>query len=80
MKSTSRTEIHLSPAADVSGEPSLIRDGLVASTRQDARPTDATTAQPAARHSPFARLLAALRGDKYMVDAYPQSESAPKEA
>jgi hypothetical protein len=79
MKSTSLTEVHLSPAPDIRGEPSLVRDGPVASTPQDSRPTDATPPQPAARHTPLARLLAALRGDKYMVDAYPPAESPPKE-
>jgi hypothetical protein len=35
-------------------------------------PTSPTDTHPSpARRSPLARLLAALRGDKYMVDAYP---------
>ncbi len=33
------------------------------------------TTPPAARPGPLARLVAALRGDKYMVDAYPPAES-----
>jgi hypothetical protein len=81
MKPTSPTQAHPSPVADVGGEPSPVRDGPVATTRQDHQPAGAsTTAQPpAARRTPLARLLAALRGDKYMVDAYPPVQSPPKE-
>jgi hypothetical protein len=34
---------------------------------------------PAARRTPLARLLAALRGDKYVIDAYPPAVSPTKE-
>jgi len=31
--------------------------------------------QPSVMRHPFARLLSLLRGDKYMVDAYPEEDS-----
>jgi hypothetical protein len=74
MKPASSTEARPLPAPEVRVEPSPVRDGPLASTRPDSRPTDATTA----RRTPLARLLAALRGDKYMVDAYPQNASPPE--
>jgi hypothetical protein len=43
-------------------------------------PTSPTDAQPApARGTPLARLVAALRGDKYMVDAYPPAALPTKD-
>jgi hypothetical protein len=33
----------------------------------------------AARRAPLARVMAALRGDKYMVDAYPPAAPTPNE-
>jgi hypothetical protein len=80
MNPTSTTEAHHSLAPDGLVEPSLIPDGPVASTRADTRPVDASTTRPAAPRSPLARLLAALRGDKYMVDAYPPTVSLPKDS
>jgi hypothetical protein len=77
MKPASSTEARPPPAPEVRVEPSPVRDGLVASTRPDSRPADATNTA-AARRTPLARLLAALRGDKYMVDAYPQDVSRPE--
>ena len=87
MKPTSLTEVHPSPALEVRAEPSPARDGPVAATRQVSRPAAATATPPAAatatppaaRRTPLARLLAGLRGDKYMVDAYPPTESLSKE-
>jgi hypothetical protein len=75
MKPTSPTEVHPSPAPEALVEPSLVHDRPVASTRWDSRPAAGTTT----RRTPLARLLAALRGDKYMVDAYPPNVSPPKE-
>ena len=79
MKPNSLTEVHPSPALEVRAEPSPARDGPVAATRQVSRPAAATATPPAARRTPLARLLAALRGDKYMVDAYPPTESLSTE-
>jgi hypothetical protein len=80
MKPTSPTEAPRSPAPGILPEqPSLIHEEPVASTRQDSRPADGTTSQPMARRAPLARLMAALRGDKYMVDAYPPDGSPTKD-
>jgi hypothetical protein len=38
-----------------------------------------STPRPAARRTPLALVLAALRGDKHMVDAYPPAELPAKE-
>jgi hypothetical protein len=48
-------------------------------TPPDSRPAGGTTSHPAARHGAVARLLAALRGDKYMVDAYPSAVPPAKD-
>jgi hypothetical protein len=53
----------------------VIHEEHVASAPRASRPADGTTTQPAARRTPLARLLAALRGDKYMVDAFPSDVS-----
>ncbi len=37
-----------------------------------------TSPAPGRRQTPLARLGAALRGDKYMVDAYPPADSPVK--
>jgi len=79
MKPTSPTEVHPSPAPEALVEPSLVHDRPVASTPWDSQPAAGTTTRAAARRTPLARLLAALRGDKYMVDAYPPNVSPPKE-
>jgi hypothetical protein len=79
MKPMSPTEVHTSPALEVLVGPSLVHDGAVASTGRDIRAADATTTPAAARRAPLARLLAPLRGDKYMVDAYPPTAWPPKE-
>jgi hypothetical protein len=39
----------------------------------------AGTARAGARGGPLARLMAALRGDKYMVDAYPPAKLPTEE-
>ena len=78
MKPASSTEARPLPVPEVRVEPSPVRDGPLASTRPDSRAADATTMPAAARRTPLARLLAALRGDKYMVDAYPQNASPPE--
>ena len=79
MKPTSRTEVHPSPAPELRPERSLIPDGPVAAKRRDSRSAAPATTPDAARRTPFARLLAALRGDKYMIDAYPPTASPPKD-
>jgi hypothetical protein len=78
MKPMSPTEVHPSPAPDALVEPSLVHDAA-ASTRRDSLPAHVTTTPAAARRTPLAWLLAALRGDKYMVDAYPPNVSPLKE-
>ena len=77
MKTTFPIESHTSPAPGIVPEPSLVHDEPAASTPRGTRRAPGTTATPAARRTPLARLLAALRGDKYMVDAYPPA--APPE-
>ncbi len=79
MKATFPIESHTSPAPGVIPEPSLVHEEPAASTSQASRPADGATTRPSARRSPFARLLAALRGDKYMVDAYPPAASPAKD-
>jgi len=71
MKATFPTESHTSPAPGIIPEPSLVHDETAASSGRGRRRAAHTTTPPAARRTPLARLLAALRGDKYMVDAYP---------
>jgi hypothetical protein len=79
MNTTSSIESHTSPAPGIIPEPSLVHDEPAASTHQASRRAAGTTTRLAARRTPLARLLAALRGDKYMVDAYPPAEPPPKE-
>ena len=72
MKTTFPMESHSSPAAGIIPEPSLVHDEPAASPRRGGRrAASASTTRLAARRTPLARLLAALRGDKYMLDAYP---------
>jgi hypothetical protein len=79
MKPMSPTETHPSPAPEVLVEPSPVPETSLAPTGRDSRRADATSTPAAARRSPVARLLAALRGDKYMVDAYPPAESPARD-
>jgi hypothetical protein len=71
MKTTSPIESHSSPAPGIIPEPSLVQDEPAASRRRSSRRAAGTTTRRAARRTPLARLMAALRGDKYMIDAYP---------
>jgi hypothetical protein len=79
MKTTFPTESHTSPAPGIIPERSLVHDEPVASSGRGRRRAADTTSPPTARRSPLARLLAALRGDKYMVDAYPPAVPPTKE-
>jgi hypothetical protein len=79
MKTTFPTESHTSPAPGIIPEPSLVHDDPAASSGRDSRRAVGTTTPPAARRTPLARLLAALRGEKYMVDAYPPAMPPTKE-
>lgn len=47
--------------------------------RRDSRAAAPATTPDAARRTPLARLLAALRGDKYMIDAHPPTTSPPND-
>jgi hypothetical protein len=78
MKTTFSIESRTSPAPGIIPEPSLVHDEPAASTRRGSRRAAGTTTRPATRRTPLAWLLAALRGDKYMVDAYPLAEPPPK--
>lgn len=51
----------------------------MAAKRRDSRAAAPATTPDTARRTPLARLLAALRGDKYMIDAYPPTASPPKD-
>ncbi len=76
MKTTSEIESNTSPAPGIIPEPSLVHDEPAASARRGGTPSaDTTTGR---RQNPFARLGAALRGDKYMVDAYPPADPSVK--
>jgi hypothetical protein len=79
MMATVPTESHTSPAPGIIPEPSLVHDEPVASSGRGRRRAAGTTTPLAARRTPLARLLAALRGDKYMVDAYPPAVPPTKE-
>ncbi|MGZ6616235.1 MAG: hypothetical protein ACXVFQ_17610 [Solirubrobacteraceae bacterium] len=79
MNTTSPIEFPTSPAPGVIPEPSLVHTGPAASTLPGNRRAAGTSPRRAARRTPLARVLAALRGDKYMVDAYPPAEPPPKE-
>ncbi len=77
MKTMSSIESHTSPAPGIIPDPSLVQDEPAASTPQSSRRADGTNTRPAARRTPLARLLAVLRGEKYMVDAYPPAKPPP---
>ena len=78
MKTTFPIESRTSPAPGIIPEPSHVHAEPAASSRDGTqRAAGATPLAP--RRAPLARVLAALRGDKYMVDAYPQGEPPPKE-
>ena len=74
MNTTSPMESHISPAPGIIPEPSHVHAEPAASTREASRRAAVTTRGLAARRGPLARVLAALRGDKYMVDAYAPAE------
>lgn len=80
MKTTIPIESHPPPAPGIIREPPLVHDETAALARRGSQQADDTTTRPAARRTPLARLLAALRGDKYMLDAYPPAEAPTKEA
>ena len=79
MKTTFPIESHTSPAPGILPEPSLVHNQPAAPTRRSSRRAAGTTTRRVARRTPLARLLAALRGDKYMVDAYPPAVPPPEE-
>jgi hypothetical protein len=79
MKTTFPTESHTSPASGIIPEPSLVHGEPAASSGRDSRRAAGATTPLAARRTPLARLLAAARGDKYMVDAYQPAVPPTKE-
>jgi hypothetical protein len=79
MKTTIPIESDPSPTPGIIREPPLVHDGTAASGRGGSQQSDGSTTRASARRAPLARLLAALRGDKYMVDAYPPAEAPTKE-
>jgi hypothetical protein len=79
MKTAFPIETRTSPAPGIIPEASLVHDEPAASSGRGRRRAAGTTTPPAARRTPLARLLAALRGDKYMVDAYPPAVPPTKE-
>ena len=79
MKTTIPIEAHPSPAGGIIRDPPLVHDETAAATRGGSQRVDDTATRRATHRTPLARLLAALRGDKYMVDAYPPAEAPAKE-
>jgi hypothetical protein len=71
LKTTLPIESHSSPAPGIIPEPPLVHDQPAHPARRNSRRAAGTTTRLTARRTPLARLLAAVRGDKYMVDAYP---------
>jgi hypothetical protein len=79
MQSQPTIEPNGSPVPGVIPEPARVhQDTVVAHTHPAAPPTASGTTKPASppgRRNPasivLAKLLSAIRGDKYMVDAYP---------
>jgi hypothetical protein len=70
-----------SPVPGVIPEPIRVRHDAVAANERDGVPTDQGSS-PRRRNvarGPLAKLLSALRGDKYMVDAYPPARDEAKE-
>ena len=80
MNTTLPIESRTSPAPGIIPEPSVVHDQPAASTHRSGRRAARTTTRLAARRTPLARLMAALRGDKHMVDAYPPLASPTKES
>jgi hypothetical protein len=80
MKTTTPIESQPSPSPGIIREPLLVHDETAASTRRGSQQADGSTTRAVARRNPVAWLLAALRGDKYMVDAYPPPEAPTKES
>ena len=78
MKTTFPIESRTSPAPGIIPEPSLVHGEPATATGHGTGLAAGTTTGPATRRTPLARLLAALRGDKYMVDAYPPAAPPPK--
>jgi hypothetical protein len=75
MKTTFPMESRTSPAPGIIPEPSLVHDQRgVPTGRGSARAGSHGSVRLAVRRTPLARVLAALRGDKYMVGAYPPAE------
>ena len=66
------------PAPGIVPQPSFVHEEPAASNRWGTRPAADTTTRLKARRSPLARLLAALHGDTYMVDAYTPAVSPTK--
>jgi len=56
-----------------------VHDEPAASTRRGSGRGAGTITEPAARRTNLARLLAALRGEKHVLDAYPPAVSPTKE-
>jgi hypothetical protein len=79
MNTTSPVEPNTSPAPGIIPEPSQVHAEAAASTPEGSRRAAGTTAGPAARRGPLARVLAALRGDKYMVGAYAPGGPPPSD-
>lgn len=72
MKPTVPMESVTSPAPGILPEPPVVHAEPAASSQRGASRAAGTSAAPRTpRRGPLAGLLAALRGDKYMVDAYP---------
>jgi hypothetical protein len=63
-----QTEPMGSPVPGVIPEPILVHDGTAAASERDAVTIDTG---PPRRRNPLAKLLSRLRGDRYMVGAYP---------
>ena len=57
-----------SPVPGVIPEPTRVYDDTAAANKRDAVTIDTA---PPRRRNPLAKLLSRLRGDKYMVGAYP---------
>jgi hypothetical protein len=77
VKTTFPIESRTSPAPGIIPEPSIVQDEPTTSTSRGTRQAVGARSpiRLAGRRTPLARLLAALRGDKYMLDAYPPADS-----
>ncbi len=76
MNTTSATQSRNSAAPGIIPEAPLVEAKPATPTRRRAD----TTARRPIQRTPLARLLAALHGDKYMVDAYAAGDSPSDEA